>query len=258
MSDDNAVYIENIRRALVAHEYEKLDQLLSDATYSFDKGMRAFHGLHNNKPETMLDMACDIWSFHGPECVRVLIKHGFRPDVHSFNQYNILINTIRHGHVKTLRLLLDKGLDVHARDADRDALVAARQARPPYTILSDAIWSRHHDIDVYVNMVGLLIDAGATERSDDLGVSFVESVMYARSKCRKAALAIMSMYNKCSITAKQDKNILCLISKHVWSTRIDHYLDSWQCVPSGKRCTIDEEDLDYDEYAEAMWPLTRF
>jgi hypothetical protein len=56
--------------------------------------------------------------------------------------------------------------------------------------------------------------------------SFVES----RSNCRKVSIAIIGMhkYRRTTVTGNNDINVLLLIAKDIWSTRMD---DMWVTPP---------------------------
>jgi hypothetical protein len=78
----------------------------------------------------------------------------------------------------------------------------------------------------------LLIDRGARVSNIKLSESFpvvpdwVSVFVASRMQCRFAAITIIGIhkYRRTHVTGKNDMNVLKLISKHIWSTRMD---DVW-------------------------------
>jgi ankyrin repeat protein len=114
------------------------------------------------------------------------------------------------GHVNVARVLLDAGALVDARNVNG------------WTAL-------HHAIEFErVDVARLLVDRGANvssmnwcpglPRIPDWISEFIES----RSNCRTAAIVIIGIhkYRRTTMTGNNDINVLRLISKHIWSTRM--------------------------------------
>jgi ankyrin repeat protein len=89
----------------------------------------------------------------------------------------------------------------------------------------------------YVDIVRLLIDRGASVSNINLGKyvpiippDWLSTFLASRSRCRAVAIIIVGIhkYHRTSIAGKNDINVLKLISKHIWSTRMD---DVWSPLP---------------------------
>jgi hypothetical protein len=91
---------------------------------------------------------------------------------------------------------------------------------PGRTALSDAICRKR------VGIARLLVDRGAKVSSVKLNAfpDWVTTFIEARYNCRSVSVAIIGIhkYHCTSITGNNDINVLKLISKHIWSTRMDN------------------------------------
>jgi ankyrin repeat protein len=83
------------------------------------------------------------------------------------------------------------------------------------------------------NMARLLIDRGAKVFNVDLPLvgkrtlsipEWVGEFIASRSKCRIAAITIIGIhkYHRTTVTGNNDINVLKLVSKHMWSMRMDY------------------------------------
>jgi hypothetical protein len=119
------------------------------------------------------------------------------------------------GNVDIVHMLLDARAIIDARDYDG------------YTPLWRGIQGKHVDV------ARMLLDWGAKISNvkldsylpviPDWVIVFIES----RSNCRTASTIVIAIhkYHRTNITAgHNDMNVLRLISKHIWSTRMD---DKW-------------------------------
>jgi ankyrin repeat protein len=79
-----------------------------------------------------------------------------------------------------------------------------------------------------VEVAQLLLDRGAKISNLKLAVipSWFTAFVASRSNCRGAAIIVIGIhkYHRTNITGNSDINVLRLVSKHVWSTRMD---DVW-------------------------------
>jgi hypothetical protein len=81
----------------------------------------------------------------------------------------------------------------------------------------------------YVDVARLLIDRGAKVSNVKLKTAIPEWVITfveSRFNCRLASITIIGIhkYRRTTMTGNNDINVLRLISKHIWSTRMD---DAW-------------------------------
>jgi ankyrin repeat protein len=115
-------------------------------------------------------------------------------------------------HVNVVRVLLEAGAMVDATDKGGH--------RP----LCFAI--RNNCVDV----ARLLLDRGAKVSNVQLNEvlpaipNWVTTFVESRSNCRLASIFIIGMhkYRRTTMTGNNDINLLRLISKHIWSTRMDN------------------------------------
>jgi hypothetical protein len=84
----------------------------------------------------------------------------------------------------------------------------------------------------------LLVDRGATASNVKLDMHTVPAIpdcvttfIESRSKCRCATISIIGIhkYLRTTVTGNNDINVMKLISKHIWSTRMD--VDVWITPP---------------------------
>jgi hypothetical protein len=154
-------------------------------------------------------------AFNGPtDCVNYCIEMGANVNARSHNGWTPLHIASMFGHVNVARVLLDAGALVDAQDDDG------------FTPLYCAIGNK------YVDVARSLIDRGAKISNVKLDKDvpaipdWVTTFIESRSKCRYASIAIIAIqkYHRTTVTGNNDINVLRLISKHIWSTRMD---DVW-------------------------------
>jgi ankyrin repeat protein len=112
-----------------------------------------------------------------------------------------------------VRLLLDAGAKVNTITYDGYS--------PLYTAITRNIDVARLMIDRGADLMDVQLDKWLPE-IPDWAFTLVES----RSKCRCASIAIIGIhkYRRTNVTGINDINVLRLISKHIWSTRMD---DGW-------------------------------
>jgi ankyrin repeat protein len=74
----------------------------------------------------------------------------------------------------------------------------------------------------------LLVDRGANCIFKDVNVpTWLHAITEKRSRCRSAVAVLIGIhkYHRTKITGKNDINMLRLIGKHIWSTRMDDVWD---------------------------------
>jgi ankyrin repeat protein len=117
--------------------------------------------------------------------------------------------------------------------ADAGAMVDAA-SNNGWTPLCRAIGNKRND------NARLLIDRGAKVSNVKLDKwmpaipDWVNTFIESRSSCRCSAIAIIGMhkYHRTTVTENNDINVLRLISKHIWSTRMD---DRWSTLQIKKK-----------------------
>jgi hypothetical protein len=117
-----------------------------------------------------------------------------------------------NGHVNVVRVLLDAGVLVDVTD--------------------DYGWTPLYHALKYerVDVAQLLIDRGAKvsnvilDRDVPAIPDWVTAFVESRSNCRCAAIIIIGIhkYRRTTVTGNNDINVLRLVSKHIWSTRMDN------------------------------------
>jgi ankyrin repeat protein len=152
------------------------------------------------------------------DCVKYCIEMGANVNARTITGYVPLLVASWNWHVDVVCVLLDVGAIVDATDYNG------------WTPLHRAINNK------YVRVAQLLIDRGAKVSNvkldeyvpaiPDWVTTFVES----RSNCRSVSIAIIGIhkYRRTNVTGNNDINVLRLISKHIWSTRMD---DMWLTPP---------------------------
>jgi ankyrin repeat protein len=120
-----------------------------------------------------------------------------------------------NGFVDVVHVLLDSGANVDSRSLILE------------TPLHRAISNNH------VHVARVLIDRGAKISNVKLDEFFLSSIpgwvtaiVASRPNCQSASVAIIGIhkYHRTSITGNNDNNVLRLIGKHIWSSRMD---DVW-------------------------------
>jgi hypothetical protein len=145
------------------------------------------------------------------DCVNYAIEIGANVNTRNAYGYTPLHIASLHENANVVRVLLDTGAIVD---------VTNNFGRTP---LCYAIDNKHVDI------ARLLIDRGANfivPIVSDWVTTFVES----RSNCRCASIVVIGIhkYRCTTLTGNNDINVLRLIAKHIWSTRMD---DVWATPP---------------------------
>jgi hypothetical protein len=152
------------------------------------------------------------------DCVKFCIEMGANVNARTNGGWAPLHLASLRGDVNVFGVLLDAGAMVDEADNFGQ------------TPLHDAIQYER------VNVTQLLMDQGAKLSNvtldeelpaiPDWVTTFVES----RSNCRTVSIAIIGMhkYRRTTVTGNNDVNMIRLIAKHIWSTRMD---DVWMTPP---------------------------
>jgi hypothetical protein len=148
------------------------------------------------------------------ECANYCIEMGANVNTHSIYGFTPLRIASLSGHVNVVRVLLDADALVDATDDDG------------WTPLKFAIYIKRVDV------ARLLMDRGARASNVKLGSSvqsipyWINALMEWRSNCRFVSIVLIGIhkYRRTTMTGNNDINVLRLISKHIWSTRMD---DVW-------------------------------
>jgi ankyrin repeat protein len=146
------------------------------------------------------------------DCVKYCIEMGANVNASTNFGYTPLYYASLRGFVDVVRVLLDAGAHVD---------VAEENGRTP---LCGAIRMEHVDV------ARLLMDRGARVSNVKLDglvpaiPDWVTTFIESRSNCRSAAIAIIGIhkYRRTTMTGNNDINVLRLISKHIWSMRMDN------------------------------------
>jgi ankyrin repeat protein len=141
------------------------------------------------------------------ECVNYCVEMGANVNARSDDGWTPLHPASMHGHANVVSVMLGVGVVVDATDAYG------------WTPLLCAIDSER------VHVTRILIDRGAKVSNvklpsiPDWVTTFIES----RSNCRFVSIVIIAIhkYRRTTVTGNNDINVLRLISKHIWSTRMD-------------------------------------
>jgi hypothetical protein len=144
------------------------------------------------------------------DCVEYCIEFGANVNARNNDGWLPLHLASLNRHVDIVRILLDAGAIVDATN------------NFGWTPLCRAIVDKHDDL------VRILIDRGA-KVSNILDKQFcaipdwVTTFIQSRSKCRFAAILIIDIhkYHRTNMTGNNDINVIKLISKHIWSMRMN-------------------------------------
>jgi ankyrin repeat protein len=165
--------------------------------------------------------------------------------------YTALHYAASNGHVVCAKVCVEMGANVNARDdlgytplhvASEHVEVASvlLDAGAIMDVTYDRGWTPlYHAFYVdQVDMARFLIDRGARISNVKLDKYFpaiphwVNTYIASRSRCRTVSIIIIGIhkYHRTNITGNNDINVSQLISKHIWSTRMD---DVWSQASSG-------------------------
>jgi hypothetical protein len=143
-----------------------------------------------------------------PDCVRALIDMNVDIDAHTTYRYTSSNKAIVVNHMECFMILLNAGADIEKTNKEL--------SQNP---LNNAIRYRHED------MALILIDRGANTSSIDFTdpkIHYISKFITTRLETRHTALVIFTMHKQKrgpSCFTKQDKHVIKMISKHIWSMR---------------------------------------
>jgi hypothetical protein len=147
------------------------------------------------------------------DCVKWCVKCAANLNARDIHQWTPLHAASSNGHIDVVHVLLDACADVDARNNCRS------------TSLHQAIDDNHVDV------ARVLIDRGASVSNLQLdrdvpAIPWVTTFVASRSKCRRVAIAVIGInkYHRTKVTVNNDHNVMRLIGKHIWSSRMD---DAW-------------------------------
>jgi ankyrin repeat protein len=152
------------------------------------------------------------------DCVKHCIEMGANVNARTLTGHTPLHFASFYSVMEGVRILLDVGAIVDTTTNDG------------YTPLYYAI--RYE----YVGFTKLVLDRGAKVSNVTLD-NFVPAIpdwittfIESRSNCRIASITIIGIhkYRRTNVTGNNDINVLRLVSKHIWSTRMD---DVWVTPP---------------------------
>jgi ankyrin repeat protein len=153
------------------------------------------------------------WAANGHfDCVIYCIKMGANVHARINDGWTPLHIASMHGHANVVRVLLDVGALVDVTD-------------------DNGRTSFYYGIrDKYVDVARYLIDRGAKISNVRLGnylpaiPDWVTTFIDSRSNCRCVSIAIIGThkYRRTTMTGNNDINVLRLIGKHIWSTRMNN------------------------------------
>ena len=178
------------------------------------------------------------------DCVKLCIELGSNVDARNNDGYTPLHCASLFGHGDVVRLLLDASSTVNATDnegwtplhhasygghanigrmlLDACAIVDTHD-NDGHTPLYLAIrWNRR-------DIAKLLIDRGALVSNVTLDSylptipDWINTFISSRSNCRNVAIVVIGIhkYHRTNVTGNNDINVLKLISKHIWTTRME-------------------------------------
>jgi ankyrin repeat protein len=153
-----------------------------------------------------------VWKGH-VNCVKYCVEIHANVN-ETYYGWTPLHNASVEGHVDVVRILLDAGAMIDTTYNNR------------FTPLFFAIRNNRSSI------AKLLIDRGAKIANVKLDNSlptipdWVNKIIASRSMCRDVAVVVIGIhrYHYTNVTGNNDINVLRLVSKHIWSTRMD---DAW-------------------------------
>lgn len=149
--------------------------------------------------------------------VLYLIQCGAKLNTRGFFGDSPLMYATRFDYQCIVKMLLEAGADVEHMDNDG---------------VTSLWWAL---AEKSTKCVKILIDYGA--RLDKVrkhcpipplkGIpKWVTRYVDARECARKAAVLMVGIHKRCSVTQGQDVNVLRIIGKHIWSTRMDEHWEN--------------------------------
>jgi ankyrin repeat protein len=147
------------------------------------------------------------------ECVKCCIEMKANVNARDLYGWTPLYMAAMYGNIDIVRILLDSNaiVDVSAKDK---------------TALFIAIYNNSVDV------ARLLVERGAKVSNVELTKGmpvipdWVTAYVMARSTCRNVSITMIGIhkYRRTNVTGNNDVNVLRLVSKHIWSSRMD---DMW-------------------------------
>jgi len=161
-------------------------------------------------------------------CLVYILGMGADPNIISERDSSCLSSAIMHENLDYARILLDAGAIVDS--ADEKGLTSLHEAirysgyDAAYLLIDRGAKLSNVRLDSQ-RRISHLVDNPPREIPE-----WINIFINARNKCRKTSLLMIGIHkNKLTtVTSKQDVNVLRLISKHIWSTRIT---DEWSAAP---------------------------
>jgi ankyrin repeat protein len=158
------------------------------------------------------------------DCVKLCIELGANLSARDISGWTSLHWASVNGHKKVACLLLDVGARIDAK------------TNGGKTSLYWAICNNH------IDNAKTLIDRGAkisiVQRDKHLPTipNWITTFIASRSQCRNVTVIIIDIhkYHRTDITGNNDINVIKLISKHIWSMRVS---DNWVNVPATPNAT---------------------
>jgi ankyrin repeat protein len=167
----------------------------------------------------------------GPvDCVKFCIEMGANVNARTNHGWTPLHFASYQGHPDVIRVLLDAGAIVDATDniGCTPLFCAFRYKNGAAAQLL---------IDRVAKVSNVKLDDSVPTIPD-----WVNAFMESRSNCRIAAIIIIGIhkYRRTAVTGNNDVNVIKLISKHIWSTRMEWVAPPYNFFNS--RNSINEEE----------------
>jgi ankyrin repeat protein len=148
------------------------------------------------------------------ECIKYCIKMGVNVNARDFSAWTPLHFASSYGYTDIVHVLLDAS-----------AIIVDAKTNTGKTPLYNTIKRKHV-------RAKLLIDRGAKVANVQLDKTvptipdWVNAIIASRSKCRSVAALIIGIhkYRHTKVTGNNDMNVLKMIAKLIWSSRMD---DMW-------------------------------
>lgn len=157
------------------------------------------------------------------KCVRALLKHGCDVNDRTHSGEPEFYVLVSQGSIELIRLFLDYGANPNTAKTSTTSSDSSTEDIKYFITVLDECFERHR-----YELIRLLIDRGATEYCKDMHYRSrrYNMIQHGRRKCRRAAIAIVSLRQNMPAV---DVNVLRLIGKHVWSTRLEEY-ECWESI----------------------------